>query len=190
MCQHFLLSKEARTLSLAKVMRLSDQEAYDAFKAIRFSTNSGDAFCPKCGSVELYNLPRRKMWRCKGCGWQFSVTSGTIFAARKLAIRDILAAIAIFANGAKGHSALQLSRDLNVQYKTAFVLAHKMREAMAAQDKGAKVSAEIKIEGLYAGGYVGPVTYGENRRDRRLVANQTGKRMVVIAARERNGKTI
>jgi hypothetical protein len=72
--QHFLLSKEARTLSLAKVMRLSDQEAYDAFKAIRFSQNNGDPFCPKCGSVDLYDLPRRKMWRCKGCGWQFSVS--------------------------------------------------------------------------------------------------------------------
>lgn len=188
--QHFLLSKEARTLSLAKVMRLSDQEAYDAFKAIRFSQNNGDPFCPKCGSVDHYNLPRRKMWRCKGCGWQFSVTSGTIFAARKLAIRDILAAVAIFANGAKGHSALQLSRDLNVQYKTAFVLAHKMREAMAAQDKGAKVSGHVEIDGMYAGGYVKPANYKENRRDRRLVMNQTGKRQVVIAARERNGKTI
>src|SRR5207237_939879 len=42
-----------------------------------------------------------------------------------------LLAIAIFVNGAKGHSALQLSRDLDVQYKTAFVLAHKLREALA-----------------------------------------------------------
>jgi len=60
---------------------------------------------------------------------QFSVTSGTIFASRKLSIRDYLLAIAIFVNGAKGHSALQLSRDLDCQYKTAFVMAHKIREA-------------------------------------------------------------
>jgi hypothetical protein len=147
--QHFLLSTKARTLSLAKVLRLSDTEAYDAFKVIRFASNGGEAFCPSCGSIDLYNLPRRKMWRCKAdeCGCQFSVTSGTIFAARKLSLRDILAAIAIFANGAKGHSALQLSRDLDVQYKTAFVLAHKLREAMAAEDKGAKVSGEVEIDG-------------------------------------------
>ena len=90
MAQHFLLSTKARTLSLANVLRLSDDEAYDAFKAIRFSENHGEAFCPKCGSVDLYNLPRRKMWRCKAaeCGCQFSVTSGTIFASRKLSIRD------------------------------------------------------------------------------------------------------
>jgi len=40
-----------------------------------------------------------------------------------MSLRDILAAIAIFVNGAKGHSALELSRDLDCQYKTAFVLA-------------------------------------------------------------------
>lgn len=130
------------------------------------------------------------MWRCKGCGWQFSVTSGTIFAARKLSIRDILAAIALFTNGAKGMSALQLSRDLDVQYKTAFVLAHKMREAMAAEDIGAKVQGQVEVDGMYAGGYVKPGNYKEHRRDRRLARNQNGKRQSVIVARERNGKTI
>ena len=63
---------------------------------------------------------------------QFSVTSGTTFHGRKLSIRDYLMAIAIFANAAKGTSALQLGRDLDVSYKTAFVLAHKLREAMGA----------------------------------------------------------
>ena len=42
-------------------------------------------------------------------------------------------AIAIFANAAKGTSALQLGRDLDVSYKTAFVLAHKLREAMGGR---------------------------------------------------------
>lgn len=192
MAQHFLLSTKARTLSLAQVLRLSDQEAYDAFKAIRFSENDGEAFCPKCGSLDLYSLPRRAMWRCKGkeCGCQFSVTSGTIFASRKLSVRDILAAIAIFSNGAKGISALQLSRDLDVQYKTAFVMAHKLREAMAAGDKGKQVSGHVEIDGMYAGGYVKPANIKALRRDRRLLANQSGKRQSVIVARERDGKTI
>ena len=192
MAQHFLLSTKARTLSLAQVLRLTDDEAYDAFKAIRFATNNGEAFCPKCGSVDLWHLAKRKMWRCKAdeCGCQFSITSGTIFHSRKLSVRDILSAIAIFANGAKGHSALQLSRDLDVQYKTAFVMAHKIREAMASEDAGAKVSGEVEIDGMYAGGYVKPGNRVQDRRDRRLIANQNGKRVVVLAARERNGKTI
>ena len=130
------------------------------------------------------------MWRCKGCGCQFSITSGTIFHSRKLSVRDTLSAIAIFANGAKGHSALQLSRDLDVQYKTAFVMAHKLREAIAAKDKGVQVSGEVEIDGMYAGGYVKPANHKENRVDRRRAYNQNGKRKVVIVARERNGKTI
>jgi hypothetical protein len=73
----------------------------------------------------VWSIPSRKTWQCgaKGCGKQFSATSGTIFASRKRPIRDYLLAIAIFVNGAKGHSALQLSRDLDCQYKTAFVTA-------------------------------------------------------------------
>lgn len=59
------------------------------------------------------------------------MTSGTLFAFHKMPLRMYLAAIAIFANEVKGKSMMALSRDLGVQYKTAFVLAHKMREAMA-----------------------------------------------------------
>ncbi len=75
-------------------------------------------------------------WRCKGCRKDFSLTSGTLFAFHKLALVLYLAAIVIFVNEVKGKSALALSRDLDVQYKTAFVLAHKIREAMAAEMKG------------------------------------------------------
>ena len=86
--------------------------------------------------------------------------------------------------------ALQLSRDLDVQYKTAFVMAHKLREAMRAEDIGAKVSGEVEVDGMYAGGYVKPANIKALRKDRRLLANQSGKRQSVIVARERNGKTI
>lgn len=190
MSQHFLLSAKARTLSLAEVMRLSDDEAYTAFRQIRWAANDGDAVCPRCGSVEAYEYKTRRIFRCKGCGAQFSVTSGTIFASRKLALRDILAAIAIFVNGAKGVSALQLGRDLGVQYKTAFVLAHKLREAMAAETKGRVLTGEIEIDGAYFGGYVKPENRKEDRRDRRLARNQTGKRRAVVVMRERRGRTV
>lgn len=168
MAQHFLLSTKARTLSLAQVLRLSDAEAYTTLKNIRFSENGGAAFCPRCGSVECYEYASRKIFKCKACGAQFSLTSGTIFASRKLSIRDILAAIAIFVNGAKGVSALQLSRDLNVQYKTAFVMAHKLREVLGSnQDAARQLSGEIEIDGAYFGGYIKPANYKEYRLDRR-----------------------
>lgn len=190
MAQHFLLSSKARTLSLAQVMRLSDDQAFETFKAIRWADNAGEPFCPKCGCCAVYTFKTRRIFKCKGCEAQFSVTSGTIFSGRKMELRDLLAAIAIFVNGAKGISALQLSRDLDCQYKTAFVLAHKLREAMAAETKGATLSGHVEVDGAYFGGYVKPENRKEDRKDLRLSENRSGKRQVVVVMRERGGRTL
>ena len=190
MAQHFLLSTKARTLSLANVLRLSDDEAWESFKAIRWAENNGEAFCPKCGCTACYFFKTRRVWKCKGCNAEFSATSGTIFASRKLAVRDILAAIAIFMNGAKGHSALQLSRDLDVQYKTAFVLSHKIREVIGSTISDEKLSGNVEIDGGFFGGYVKPSNRVEKRRDLRLAANQNGKRECVVVMRERGGRSL
>ena len=135
-------------------------------------------------------VPTRRLFKCKGCGKQFSVTSGTTFHGRKLPIRDYLMAIAIFANAAKGISALQLGRDLDVSYKTAFVLAHKLREAMAADQAKYQPKGHVEIDGAYFGGHRKPANFKANRVDRRLAEHQTGKRRVVVVMRERQGRTL
>lgn len=190
MSQHFLLSAKARTLSLAKVMRLSEQEAFETFKQIRWVKNDGEPFCPRCGCVSIYTYKARRIFKCKGCNAQFSVTTDTIFASRKLALRDILAAIAIFVNGAKGHSALQLSRDLDVQYKTAFVLSHKIREALNNTTKAEKLTGEVEIDGAYFGGYIKPANIKIHRLDRRTRYVQNGKRECVVVMRQRGGDAL
>ena len=88
MAQHFLLTAKARTLSLKAIFQMSDDAAHSAFEAIRFSDNGGAAFCPRCNCTAVYTYAARRIWKCKACSHQFSVTSGTIFASRKLAIRD------------------------------------------------------------------------------------------------------
>src|SRR3546814_12647263 len=95
--------------------------------------------------------------------------------------------IVIFVNGAKGVAALQLSRDLDVQYKTAFVLSHKLREAMALEDAGQKLGGVVEVDGAYFGGYVKPTNHKAHRCARRLLANQSGKRQSVVVVRERDG---
>lgn len=82
-------------------------------------------------------------------------------------------------------SALQLSRDLDCQYKTAFVLTHKLREAMAAETAKHEISGDVEIDGAYFGGYVKPSNFKKDRIDRRLAENQTGKRQAVVIMRER-----
>lgn len=189
--QHFLLSPAARDLPVSRVARMGEEEAYDTFCRIRWAVTDGVPVYPRCNCRKSYSISTRRKFKCRSCHRQFSVTSGSIFASRKLAFRDYLLAIAIFVSGAKGTSALRLSQELGVQYKTAFVLAHKLREAMA--DAQAAISAlvgEVEVDGAYFGGYVRPESRRLDRKDRRKKVNQTGKRRVVVVARERHGSTV
>jgi transposase-like protein len=178
-------------------VRMSDEEVERVFIRLRWSSNDGNAHCPHCSCPTVYMAHRPNgapRWRCKACRKDFSVTSGTLFAFHKMPLRSYLMAVAIFVNEVKGKSMLALSRDLGTQYKTAFVLAHKIREAMAAEvraiDKVGGEGREAEVDGGYFGGYVKPANLRENRRDRRLRVNQSGKRKVVVVIRERDGKTL
>jgi transposase-like protein len=190
MAQHFLLSAAARTLSLKAIFREGEEAAYRRFRRLRWPETDGAPICPACGCLDAYELAARRRFKCAACHWQFSVTSGTIFASRKLGFVDLLAAICLVANAAKGMSALQLARDLGVQPKTAFVLVHKLREAMAAETRDATLGGEVEVDGAAFGGHVRPANLREGRVDRRLLANRSGKRRVVVALRQRGGRTL
>lgn len=85
---------------------------------------------------------------------------------------------------------LAMSRDLGVSYKTAFVLCHKIREAMGINLRGRLVGGEgriVEIDGAYFGGYVKPSNLRKKRIDRRLSLNLSGKRKSVVIVRERGG---
>ncbi len=87
---------------------------------------------------------------------------------------------------------VQLSRDIDCQYKTAFVLAHKLREAIAREvQTGEVLEGHVEIDGAYFGGHIRPENAKADRKDRRLKEHQTGKRrVVIIAMREREGRTL
>src|ERR1700709_2820579 len=98
---------------------------------------SGLKGCEIC--YDCRRSPETTRWRCKACRADFSITSGTLFAWHKLPLRTYLMAIAVFCNEVKGKSMLAFCRDLDVQYKTAFVLAHKLREAMASATRALRI---------------------------------------------------
>jgi len=194
--QHFLQSAAAKTLSLAQVFRMSDADTETMFRKIRWPETNGAPVCPHCGGSNGYECRRPNgslRFRCRACVKDFTVTSGTLFASHKLPLRGYLAAIAIFCNEVKGKNALALSRDLGISYKAAFVLLHKLREAMAEEMKGRVVGGEGKtaeVDGGYFGGYRKPANFVENRVDRRLARHQTGKRKIVVIVRERSGNSV
>ncbi|MFC7334177.1 IS1595 family transposase [Rhodocista pekingensis] len=195
MAQHFLLSAASRTISLKAVLRMDNAEAWATFRRLRWPETQGEPVCPHCGGCICYDVARggSPRYRCRACRRDFSPTSGTLFAYHKLHVRDYLAAIVIFVNAVKGISSLQLARDLGVSAKAAWVLGHKLREAMASEMKGAMVGgagAVVEVDGCYVGGHIRPENRKEDRKDRRLAQHQTGKRRVVVAVRERDGRTL
>lgn len=195
--QHFLLGKDARDLPLRRVFAMKEAEAFRVFRRLRWPQTQGKVpWCPHCGCEGAYELPdkRRKVqlpnrFRCRqrGCGREFSVTSGTIFSNRKLPFRTLLAAIALSAQSVKGKAALQLSRELGVAYQTAWVLSHKLREAIAAQRSAMVLTGTVEMDGMYIGGYIRPA----NRRVDRVNRNGPNpRRQCVMALRQREGRTL
>lgn len=81
---------------------------------------------------------------------------------------------------AKGMAALHLSRKLNVQYKTAYVLLQKLREAVGLRRNAFKLHGIVQIDGKYVGGVLRKANRKEERKDGRKKENQNGKRMCVL----------
>jgi transposase-like protein len=190
MSQHFLLSPAARTLSLRDIMRMNDEDAHARFVVIRFAANNGDPFCPHCGILKVYTLAETPIrWKCSACRRKFSVTSGTLFHSRKLPIREYLSVIALFTSGVKDVAALRMARDMNINPKSAFVLLHKLREAMGAvvTDRD-ELAGEVEIDGAYFGSRIRAANRLADRRQQR---RKDSNRQVVVVARERGlGRTI
>jgi transposase-like protein len=193
MAQHFLTSAKARTLDLRTVFGLSNEESEMLFAAIRWEATDGKPVCSHCGCPICYPSRRRSgalRYRCKACRKDFSLTSGTLFAFHKLPLKVYLAAIVLFVNEVKGKCALALSRDLGVQYKTAWVLAHKLREAVCRETFPDGIGGDgkvVEIDGAYFGGYVKKANHKEDRVDGRKARMATGKVQSVVVVRERGG---
>jgi transposase-like protein len=190
MAQHFLLSSAARTLSLKSIYMEGEDAAYQLFCRLRWPETNGKPVCPQCRYDEAYSIRTRRKFKCKACHHQFSVTSGTMFASHKLAFVDLLGAIALVANAAKGMSALQLARTIGVSYKTAFVLIHKLREAIRAETEDLMLSGIVEVDGAFVGGHVRPLNKSADRIDRRLRENRRAERRSVIVLRQRGGRTL
>ena len=185
MAQHFLLSSMARSFSMVKITLMTEKQTETMFRKVRWSDTNGKPVCPRCGSLSHYNLATRKVYKCKDCSKQYSATSGTLFAAHKLPLRTYLLAIALFVNEVKGMSALKLSRELNIQYKTAFVLLHKFREALLETRDEAPLKGVCEIDGAYVNHHVRPANNIEDRIDRRLAANQNPNKRCIVVVRQR-----
>jgi len=112
------------------VKHFSDEQVcIDEVMAMRWP--DGEIVCMGCGEIgNTIWLSNQRRWKCRGCKKQFSVKVGTIFEDSHIPLNKWLMAIHLLCSSKKGMSAHQLHRMLGVTYKSAWFLAHRIREAM------------------------------------------------------------
>lgn len=152
MSAHFWLSADAVPISLEEIAAMTDEQARQFLAKLRWG-DTGTQICPDCGVVDKhYAVRTRSQWRCKHCFCTFSVTTKTPFADHKIGYRKLLLAIFAFIINHKGLAALTLTRMIGVQYRTAFTLLHKIREAVMLTVNQAKLSGQVEMDGGHFSG--------------------------------------
>ncbi len=131
---------------------MNDEQARLYLAELRWGSRDQQV-CPDCGAIDRHHSIRtRKQWRCKHCFRTFSVTTGTPFADHKIGYRKLLIAIFAFVMNQKGLAALALRRIIGGQYRTAFTLLHKIREAVMLTVSREKLSGVIEVDGGHFSG--------------------------------------
>lgn len=108
--------------------------------------------CPKCQNRESYRQAERGFYRCKACDHKASVIAGTVFHGTNLGLPDWFWAIYRMAQDKKGFSAMQLMKEINVSYPSAWSVLHKIRCAMEERDKQYRLKGRIELDDAYLGG--------------------------------------
>lgn len=105
-------------------------------------------YCPRCGEAEAITRLAGKstapgLCICRSCRTKFSVTMGTVFERSHIPLSKWMLGFRLMASSKKGISALQLQRTLDLKsYKSAWFMAHRIREAMALPAEGGAPMAE------------------------------------------------
>jgi transposase-like protein len=134
--------------------------------------------CPKCNGTRISSILKRDQYNCdsESCGYQFSVTAGTIFHDTHLPLTKWFLATYILCQSRKGVSANQLKRMLGINYRTAWYLCHRIRYAVE-QVTTPKLDGTVEVDETYVGGKkIGWGVYAGKRA-----------KEVVIGIRERGG---
>lgn len=149
------------------------------------------AYCPHCGECEKVTLLGGKSTKpgtyiCKSCRTKFTVTVGTVFERSHIGLAKWMLAFRLMASSKKGVSAHQLHRSLDVTYKTAWFMAHRIREAMT-DTTPSPLGGEgkvVEVDETYMGGKEA----NKHRNKRETKRDAFGGKQAVLTLVERSGK--
>lgn len=110
--------------------------------------------CPRCAGADHYVLRdgARKVFQCQACRHQASLIAGTMFQGTKLALTTWFLAIYLISQAKTGVSALALKRHLGVSYPTAWLIHHKLMQAMSDRENRYVLEGTVHVDDAYLGG--------------------------------------
>lgn len=125
--------------------------------------------CPSCQGKEYYSLPKRRLFQCKGCSRQTSVTAGTVMHRSKMPLPTWFWAAYLVTTHTPGMSAVQFSRQAGISnYETAFMLLHKLRAAMVKEGRD-KLRGIVEVDESFVGGRSDKTTKGRSGKAKVIV---------------------
>lgn len=125
--------------------------------------------CARCGHGEAFHLPQRRLWQCKSCGYQSSVTAGTVLHRTRTPLTQWFWAAYLVTTHTPGLSALQLQRQLDIKcYETAWAMLHKLRRAMVRMDRD-RLKERVEVDEAYLGGPEVGLKGGRQLLDKALI---------------------
>lgn len=140
-------------MSMPEFLKLFGTEALCA--AALESARWPDGFrCPSCGGAPhcVLHTDGHKVFQCNGCRHQTSLIAGTIFQSTKLPLTTWFLAIYLISQAKTGLSALALKRQLGVSYPTAWLVHHKLMQAMTEREARYTLSGKVQVDDAYLGG--------------------------------------
>jgi len=108
--------------------------------------------CPRCGHTVGYSLRTRPLVQCGRCRKQTSLTANTLFHWTQLSLTQWFLAIYLVSQTKTGMSGLELSRHLGVQQNTAWLIQHKIMEAMKIREEARQLGPFVEVDDAYLGG--------------------------------------
>ena len=145
--------------------------------------------CPHCGAVNVGRKAdgeRIGRWNCHACHGSFNVLSGTIFEKTKIELQKWFLAISLILNAKKSVSSHQLARDLDLNQKTAWYMAMRIRRAML--DHGDLLTGIVEADEAYVGGR--PRKPNKRDYDTPTPRGRGTDKMPVVGAVERGGRVV